>query len=136
MHIFDALPEGIDVLLTHGPARGVLDYDNTRKCNGSVPLYEQIMQKRPKCHLHGHIHEQRGYWTAGTGSTIEFEYPTPKGIKPFPTKQAPLGYPAKLVVNNAMASHPLDHKPRRLAGSPRLIKAERGDFGWRFTVIS
>lgn len=46
----------IDILLTHGPARGYLDLINS----GSAELQQQIFKTKPKLHLFGHIHCMHG----------------------------------------------------------------------------
>lgn len=47
---------GLDVLLTHGPARGHCDIFGT----GSLKILQEIKEKKPKLHLFGHIHSQYG----------------------------------------------------------------------------
>lgn len=58
---FAAIPEGLDILVTHGPPFGTLDisgYDHL----GSIALYDRIseMEKPPKLHFFGHIHGSYG----------------------------------------------------------------------------
>lgn len=69
---FDDIPEGIDVLVTHGPAYGKLDvsdsgsslsgkeYQSDRTHTGSRELDEAIRHVRPGLHLHGLCAESRG----------------------------------------------------------------------------
>ena len=57
-----AIPEGVDVLLTHGPAYGTLD--RVQQAGGihvgcSV-LRQELKRIRPKIHAFGHIHEGYG----------------------------------------------------------------------------
>lgn len=47
------LPEGIDFLITHGPAYGHLDRDT-----GDKDLFLAIVKARPKYHIFGHFHEE------------------------------------------------------------------------------
>ena len=47
------LPDGIDFLITHGPAYGYLDCDT-----GDKNLYLAIACARPKYHIIGHVHEE------------------------------------------------------------------------------
>ena len=59
----DMIPEGLDILLTHGPVYGILDqlaWNNVSK--GSIELLEKIksMKEPPKYIVHGHIHEKYG----------------------------------------------------------------------------
>lgn len=49
----------VDVLLTHPPPFGVLDYEGRHV--GSYDLFEQVTTRiHPKLHLFGHVHESRG----------------------------------------------------------------------------
>jgi predicted phosphodiesterase len=59
------IPAGLDVLVTHGPPHGYGDriYDGERV--GCRDLLRHCMEKRPRLHLYGHIHEDRGEWEAG-----------------------------------------------------------------------
>ena len=59
---WDMIPEGIDILITHGPAFGYLDtimgqYDNL----GCELLTKRIKTIKPKIHVCGHIHSGYGY---------------------------------------------------------------------------
>jgi predicted phosphodiesterase len=47
------LPDGIDFLITHGPAYGHLD-----RGEGDRDLYLAIAKARPKYHIFGHVHEE------------------------------------------------------------------------------
>jgi predicted phosphohydrolase len=55
------IPEDTDILITHGPPYGILDYANfsAEHC-GCENLFERIVSIRPKVHLFGHIHEGAG----------------------------------------------------------------------------
>ena len=48
-----SLPEGIDILVTHGPAFGHLDRDT-----GDKDLFLAIVKAHPKYHIFGHVHEK------------------------------------------------------------------------------
>ncbi|KAJ3041630.1 hypothetical protein HDV00_008907 [Rhizophlyctis rosea] len=54
--LWSGIPDGMDVVVTHGPAYGVLDADVW----GSKTLYNHLERVRPRMHVHGHIHEARG----------------------------------------------------------------------------
>ncbi|KAK5730966.1 hypothetical protein LTR15_000904 [Elasticomyces elasticus] len=45
-----------DVVITHGPPRGVLDYTNSKRA-GSPGLFAAVARARPRMHCFGHIHE-------------------------------------------------------------------------------
>ena len=59
---WSAIPDDIDILITHGPAHGFLDritggWENL----GCEKLAEAIKAKKPKIHVCGHIHSGYGY---------------------------------------------------------------------------
>jgi len=65
---WNLIPEDVDILITHGPAYGILDYIETNKKND---IYEHVgceeLRKKfddgdvkPKLHVFGHIHEGYG----------------------------------------------------------------------------
>ena len=59
---WSAIPDDIDILITHGPANGFLDrvtggWENL----GCEKLTEAIKAKKPKIHVCGHIHSGYGY---------------------------------------------------------------------------
>lgn len=64
---WDAIPDNTDILITHGPAFGVLDtvagkmWDNL----GCQLLTNKIKTIKPKIHLCGHIHSGYGYFFDG-----------------------------------------------------------------------
>lgn len=65
---FNLIPDGVDILVTHGPPHGVLD-KNQRGINcGSVALYNWINKYQPRLVVTGHIHE--GYGIAMVGNTL------------------------------------------------------------------
>jgi Icc-related predicted phosphoesterase len=58
---WDMIPEGIDVLITHGPPKGILDFTEYDRDNVGCPtLLKKVKQIKPKVHVFGHIHEARG----------------------------------------------------------------------------
>ena len=59
--------EIFDILVTHGPPKGILDnkYGNNI---GSVSLLEYVKDHKPKYHLFGHAHHSKG--TFFDGSTV------------------------------------------------------------------
>lgn len=55
------LPEGLDILLTHGPPAGKLDYSKILKTYvGDSLLREAVERVKPKYHVFGHTHENQG----------------------------------------------------------------------------
>ena len=53
------IPDDTDVLITHTPPLGVLDFDDNINY-GSEELLSRIAAVRPRLHLFGHIHSQHG----------------------------------------------------------------------------
>ena len=54
------IPEGTDILVTHGPAFGVLDKTVRGEEVGCEELLDFIKKVKPKIHIAGHIHEAYG----------------------------------------------------------------------------
>lgn len=71
--VWASIPDGIDVLLTHCPPKGILDlapayreFPETHA--GSASLFREVTERiKPKLHAFGHIHE--GYGTLSTDTT-------------------------------------------------------------------
>lgn len=61
------LPDGIDVLISHGPPLGALDQNRKGEHLGDGALAEAVLRIRPRIHCFGHIHE--GYGRIGNGTT-------------------------------------------------------------------
>lgn len=57
---WDLVPAGIDVLLTHGPPRGILDRTARGEDVGDDDLLAAVLRVRPRLHVFGHIHESHG----------------------------------------------------------------------------
>lgn len=60
-----SIPEGIDVLVTHGPPHGFGDTIWSGDRVGCEDLTRHLARVKPKVHLFGHIHEDRGEWRLG-----------------------------------------------------------------------
>ena len=55
------IPEGIDILLTHGPPAGKCDYSKFQKWYvGCDYLREAVLKTQPRYHVFGHVHESYG----------------------------------------------------------------------------
>lgn len=65
---WDAIPNDVDILITHGPAQGYLDTSgppyNTPNL-GCELLIDRIKEIKPKIHICGHIHGGHGYYFDG-----------------------------------------------------------------------
>merc|ERR1711966_346399 len=115
-HLFDLIPEGMDILMTHGPPEHIFDtagyreHGNKIDCfpwGSSVDLNLAIARASPRVHLFGHLHEQRGVWQRDASGNFVggVEYEAHHG-QPFPTKgPPPKDWPCDLVSCNAMCNH-------------------------------
>jgi len=58
---WDKIPKDTDILLTHGPAMGILDYvPKSGMYVGCEELKQRLAVVRPSIHAFGHIHESYG----------------------------------------------------------------------------
>jgi Icc-related predicted phosphoesterase len=66
--MFSLIPQDTDVLITHGPPRGILDGSSRqKKSQGCDQLLAAVRRVRPRLHVFGHIHQQYGtLHSAGT----------------------------------------------------------------------
>eukprot|EP00929_Paragymnodinium_shiwhaense_P116577 TRINITY_DN8622_c0_g1_i1.p1 TRINITY_DN8622_c0_g1~~TRINITY_DN8622_c0_g1_i1.p1 ORF type:complete len:311 (+),score=37.68 TRINITY_DN8622_c0_g1_i1:117-1049(+) len=135
---WEAIPEDIDILLTHGPPFGIFDQMEctSHHWGGSRSLRARIEQVRPTVHLFGHLHEQRGIWWRPVLESGEYhggvEYAEVPPCKPLPPP--PPEYPCQLVSCNAMMNHPnLEGTRSCIAGPGRLFVAERADESARWS---
>jgi len=63
------IPEGLDILITHGPPLGILDHGpRSQRHEGCPELREAVLQARPRVHVFGHIHA--GYGTLRAPDTL------------------------------------------------------------------
>lgn len=58
----ERIPADTDVLITHSPAFGILDFDDSIYY-GDEQLLVKVMDVHPRLHLFGHIHAQNGILT-------------------------------------------------------------------------
>lgn len=63
---WNQVPSNTDVLITHGPAYGVLDLTREGKHVGCKSLSERIKKLSIKAHLFGHVHESYGEQDLGS----------------------------------------------------------------------
>jgi Icc-related predicted phosphoesterase len=54
------IPDGLDILITHGPPFGILDCTQDGDNAGCEELQKKITQLQPRAHIFGHIHEGYG----------------------------------------------------------------------------
>lgn len=68
---WDLIPEGIDILITHGPPIGHGDLCSSNLRAGCVDLLHTIQTRvKPKYHIFGHIHEGYGITTDGVTTYV------------------------------------------------------------------
>jgi Icc-related predicted phosphoesterase len=54
------IPTNTDILITHGPVYGILDYAPIGGHVGCEELYKKVFEVKPKIHVCGHIHDSYG----------------------------------------------------------------------------
>jgi Icc-related predicted phosphoesterase len=64
------IPDGTDVLITHGPPAGTGDRTDRGERVGCADMRDRIEVLRPKLHLFGHIHEDGGAWDVDGTLTV------------------------------------------------------------------
>ena len=68
--VWDAIPDGTDVLVTHGPSHGTLDKNDQSFSCGCELLHERLLVVRPGVHIFGHIHESPGVVQRSFGARV------------------------------------------------------------------
>jgi Icc-related predicted phosphoesterase len=68
--VWEKIPKGMDVIITHGPVFDVLDSTLTGKKVGCKILSKVISDLNPQYHLCGHIHESYGVEKKGNTTHI------------------------------------------------------------------
>lgn len=66
--VWSQIPDRVDILVTHTPPFGILDFANGVGPVGDVQLFERVREVNPRYHVFGHIHEARG--TTRLGRTV------------------------------------------------------------------
>lgn len=64
---WDNLSDNIDILVTHGPPKGILDLtirNGVKQCGDKV-LLNKIEVIKPKYHIFGHIHNEHNVYNSG-----------------------------------------------------------------------
>lgn len=52
------IPDDSDILVTHSPCHGILDWNTKGRLCGSISLREHVIKRiKPKLHVFGHLHE-------------------------------------------------------------------------------
>jgi hypothetical protein len=59
--LYAKIPDGLDILVTHGPPYGILDRSPVALHHAGCPqLLEAVTRLKPKLHVFGHIHGAHG----------------------------------------------------------------------------
>lgn len=66
--VWENIPDDVDVLLTHGPPRGILDRTSRGMRVGDSELLKRVQEIKPRVHCFGHVHES--YGTKAVGDTL------------------------------------------------------------------
>ncbi|MEY4540708.1 MAG: hypothetical protein RLZZ306_2465 [Bacteroidota bacterium] len=75
------IPKDTDILITHCPPFGILDFNDRGKHQGCQDLLEIVQQKiKPRLHVFGHLHDAHGqiqigetlFVNASTVNTIQY----------------------------------------------------------------
>ncbi len=77
------IPDRVDVLVTHAPPRGFgdrIEWQGVERRVGCPDLLERVRAVKPRLHLFGHIHQDRGQWTVG--ATTFANVTTDEGASP------------------------------------------------------
>lgn len=67
--VWENLYKGIDILVTHGPPKGILDLSYNKyelEYCGDSALFKKVRQIKPKYHCFGHIHNYEDCYNQGT----------------------------------------------------------------------
>jgi Icc-related predicted phosphoesterase len=67
---WDRIPDGTDVLITHGPPLGHGDHVARGEDVGCADLLARVREVGPRYHLFGHIHEGYGLTSNGTTTFV------------------------------------------------------------------
>jgi predicted MPP superfamily phosphohydrolase len=60
--VWNTIPDGTDIVITHGPIHSYCDRTNREGLNvGCEQLYHRLNEIKPQLHFSGHIHEAYGY---------------------------------------------------------------------------
>lgn len=67
---WQAIPEDTDILVTHGPPKGILDLagreSSLTEQTGDKALLNHVFRVKPKYHIFGHIHDEENIFNYGT----------------------------------------------------------------------
>lgn len=72
---WEKIPDESDIVITHGPPQGILDstinHHNRMEKPGDSALLNHIQRVKPKYHIFGHFHDERGIFNCGSFTPTE-----------------------------------------------------------------
>lgn len=75
--IWDTIPDDIDILITHGPPKGILDSASrdrhVSEHVGCSALLKRVLKIQPRYHIFGHIHDNQDNLNNGTFKFVEYK---------------------------------------------------------------
>ncbi len=83
--LYGQIPDGLDILICHGPMEGVLDFSGDLNRVGSKMLKKHVVRAKPNILICGHVHSGYGYERYGETdcynvSGLQRDYITPNPI--------------------------------------------------------
>lgn len=84
---WEVIPDGLDILVTHGPPKNILDltYNQSNKLEsvGDSALLKVVEKKQPKYHVFGHVHDDKDLKNYGSRKIngIETEFLNVSAVK-------------------------------------------------------
>lgn len=85
---WEMIPDDTDVLITHGPPRGILDRTSRGEEVGDRALLTRVTELRPAYHVFGHVHESSGTEIRGETTFVNAACDA-KGKTPFVVEYEP-----------------------------------------------
>lgn len=80
---WDDIPNGLDILITHGPPYGILDVSIYDKVHcGCEELLKEVYAKKPRHHAYGHIHFYGGQTHSENGTEFHNASVCDEGYEP------------------------------------------------------
>jgi Icc-related predicted phosphoesterase len=93
--VWKKVPENLDILITHGPPKGILDANGKGDSVGCTRLREVVDEKAPKLHIFGHIHESFGRQVSGVTTFVNAAAQDETGVASRPAQVENLPRPMK-----------------------------------------
>lgn len=92
--------ENIDILITHGPPKGILDlayHGNDLQHAGDGALYKSILNLKPKLHVFGHIHDNDDNVNHGLFKTDSTDFVNASVVRDFDMNYGKVKYPKGII---------------------------------------